>query len=184
MEFTYWISESEYARAWKMVRKGSFRLIRVFAWFMSFWLFLSILLVLLWVVSYYTSSQPPIQLPHSSISAKPVAGWVVPFLLLIGVWIFLLFGFTPMRIRHMYRKDPSMRGQFTVSITPDSISTANTAGVASQGDWSVFKGWRDGENIIVLLAHSGAYFILSLAGLPESQRKELRRILSAALPKK
>lgn len=184
MEFSYWISESEYASAWKMLKKSSFRLIRVFAWFMSFCLIVCVAVMLLWGLVYYTSPRPAIPPPLSSIPANPGAGWVVAFLLLIGFWAFLLFGFTPMRIRRMYRKDSSMRGQFTVSITPGSISTSNTAGTSSQGDWSVFKGWHDGKDVIVLLAHSGAYFILSLAGLTEPQRQEVRGILSSALPKK
>jgi hypothetical protein len=40
------------------------------------------------------------------------------------------------------------------------------------------------KNVIVLTFHSGSYSILSLAGLSEAQRGELRGILSAVLKKK
>jgi hypothetical protein len=38
--------------------------------------------------------------------------------------------------------------------------------------------------LIVLVLHSGAYFMISKAGLSDPQQNELRGILTAALPKK
>jgi hypothetical protein len=185
MEFSYWVSEAEYARAWKAARSGSYRLIRFLTWFMLFWLSLFLVVILLWVFAYYTTPHLPAQQhPYSSASPSGAVYNVLPFLLVLCIWAYVLFGFTPMRIRRMYRKDPSMQGQFTVSITPDSISTSNTAGMSSQGGWNAYKGWSDGKDIIVLLSHSGTYLILSLAGLTEPQRLELRAIVSGALPRK
>ena len=89
-----------------------------------------------------------------------------------------------MRLRRLYRKDPRMQGQFTVSITPDFISTENTAGTTSKCAWNVYDYWCEGKDVIVLAFHSGSYFILSLAGLSEPQQGELRGILKAALRKK
>ena len=77
-----------------------------------------------------------------------------------------------------------MRGQFTVNITQDSISTENTAGTTSKSSWNVYDYWCEGKSVIVLMFHSGSYSVLSLAGLSEVQRGELRGILSAALPKR
>ena len=184
MEFSYWVSEAEYARAWKAARSGSYRLIRFLTWFILFWLSLFLVLILLWVFAYYTSPHLLAQYQPSSIAATGTMGKVLPFLLVLCVWIFVLSGFTPKRIRHKYRKDPSMQGQFTVSITPDSISTSNTAGTSSQSGWKTYKGWSEGKDVIVLLSHSGTYVILSLAGLTEPQRQELLGIVSGALPKK
>jgi hypothetical protein len=44
--------------------------------------------------------------------------------------------------------------------------------------------WCEGKSVIVLMFHSGTYSILSLAGLSEPQRGELRGILTAALQKR
>jgi hypothetical protein len=89
-----------------------------------------------------------------------------------------------MQVRRLYRKDPLMRGQFAVSITPASIAIKNTAGTSSQSGWDIYDFWREGRSVIILVMHSSAYFILSLAELSEAQRGELRGILAAALPKR
>jgi hypothetical protein len=107
-----------------------------------------------------------------------------PFLVIGGLWILIVTGLVPMRLRYLYRKDPRMHGQFAVSLTQDSISTENTAGTTSKCSWNVYDYWCEGKNVIVLMFHSGTYSILSLAGLSQPQRSELRSILNAALPKK
>jgi hypothetical protein len=184
MEFSYWVSLEEYIRAWKAARRGSYRAIRLLTWFMLFWLSMFLVFVLLWVFAYYTSPHLPAQHPYSPAPPSASVNNLLPFLLVLCVWIFVLFGFTPMRIRHRYRKDPSMQGQFAATIAPDSFSISNTAGTPSPSGWNAYRGWCEGKDIIVLLSHSGNYMILSLAGLPEPQRLELRRIVSGALPRK
>jgi len=89
-----------------------------------------------------------------------------------------------MRLRYLYRRDPRMQGQFTVNISRDSISTENTAGTTSTSAWNVYDYWCEGKGVIVLMFNSGTYSVLSLAGLSEPQRGDLRGILSAALPKR
>jgi hypothetical protein len=185
MEFSYWVSEAEYTRAWKVARRGSYRLIRLSTWFMLFWLSLFLVLILLWVLAYYTSPHLPAQQhPFSSASPSGAVYNVLPFLLVLCIWAYVLFGFTPMRIRRRYRRDPSMQGQFTATITPDSISISNTAGTSSQSGWNAYRGWSEGKDVIVLLSRARNYVILSLAGLAEPQRLELSGMVSGALPKK
>jgi len=77
-----------------------------------------------------------------------------------------------------------MQGQISMSITPESISVENTAGASSKTGWNVYDYWCEGKGIIILAFHSGAYFLISLASLPETQQDELRGILTVALPKK
>lgn len=77
-----------------------------------------------------------------------------------------------------------MQGTFTVSIDPASITVRNTAGTLFQAGWNVFENWREKKEIILLLLRSGSVSVLSLVGLSDYQRNELRSILSAALPKK
>jgi hypothetical protein len=71
-----------------------------------------------------------------------------------------------------------------VNITPELISTQNTAGTSSKTGWNIYDYWHEGKGIILLVYHSGAYFLLSLASLSDAQRDELRAILAAAIPKK
>lgn len=87
-------------------------------------------------------------------------------------------------MRRKYRKDPMMQGQFTVEITSESISGRNTAGNSWKNEWNTYASWVEGKSVIVLIYHTGLYFILNLAGLSDAQRGELRGILATALPKK
>jgi hypothetical protein len=103
---------------------------------------------------------------------------------LAGLWIIIVTGLVPMRLKHRYRKDPRMHAKFTVDITPNFIFTHNSAGTTSKSGWNVYDYWSEGKNVIVLMFFSGSYSILSLAGLSELQRGELRGILGASLRKR
>ncbi|MGA8739605.1 MAG: hypothetical protein WB561_00300, partial [Terracidiphilus sp.] len=83
-----------------------------------------------------------------------------------------------------YNRDPLMQGQFTVNVSSTSISIQNTAGYSAQLNWYLFEGWRTGKSVIVLDYKSGNYNILSIGGLSDSQKCELRGILAATLPEK
>jgi hypothetical protein len=145
--------------------------------------------MLLWTIVQRHSQQPvdtplPVEQVNTGQTAASLVTNVGPFVLICGIWVFIMFGLTPMRSRRSYQKDPSMQGQFTVNITPASISTQNAVGTSSQTGWNIYEYWREGKNVIVLVFLSGTYFILSQAGLSDPQRNELRGILSVALPKK
>jgi hypothetical protein len=193
MEFSYKITEAEYVQACKLGRKVSSRsLFRL----VMFWVFVLVCLMMLWGVVRRNSQQPdvsdqPAVTEQSSTEPENnghgMRAFLVnigPFVLVAGIWVVVLFGVTPMRLRRIYRKDPFMQGQFTVSILPESISIQNTAGSSSHTEWNVYERWREGKDVIVLKLQSGAYSAMSVAGLSNAQRDELRGILSAALPKK
>ncbi len=195
MEITYRLSEAEYVKAWRLRMKGGrrLRLIKV----ILFWSFILICLILLWAIvqknskideanrddPQTASTDYETQVSRASIT-KSLAVNVAPFLLLACLWIFLLIRLGPMRLRQMYRRDPLMQGLFTVSLTPGAIVVQNTAGLSSQFGWNLFEFWREGNDLIIAVYFSSAYFTLSLAGLSEPQRAELRGILAAALPRK
>jgi len=161
-----------------------------------FWLFILACLMLLFSVWQKSAQRPnapdaPIadqtsiaETPNSTPTARAVLENVGPFLLLIGIWILTLVWFIPMRLRRIYRRDPFMQGEFTVDITPVSISIRNTAGTTSQTGWNVYERWREGKGLIVLTLHSGGCFAMNIASLSDVQRDELRGILSVALPKR
>ncbi len=193
MEFSYKISESEFRRAWHVERRASSRASLKTA---AFWIALMLGLLLLFKVLQpdrqlpgFSNAQPAVHaamvLPAINVTAEPtVLERVGPFLVIAGIWILLVGGMIPMRLRRLYRKDPRMQGEFTVSITPEFVSADNTAGTTSKCSWNVYDYWCEGKGVIVLAFHSGSYFILSLAGLSEPQHGELRGILKAALRKK
>jgi len=179
MEFSYTVSESDYVAGWKLRRPR--RLLKS----VMFWVFILVCLILLWGVVTRSHDAQPVELePASRASTDPVHGVIVnvlPFVLIVGIWIFMLsqMGTT---IRRFYRKDPLMKGVFTVTIVPEKIAIANTAGFSSEGRWSLYQSWREGKNVIGLLMHTGAWFVLVVSGLSEPQRNELREILTSALP--
>ena len=193
MEFTFRVSEAEYLQAWglRLKPRGSPTVKTV-----MFWIFILVCLLLLWRVversaTIRSGSGTPATTQHqvaphqsSGSTAQSVLLNVGPFIVLAGVWIFLLLRLGPGAVRRVYRKDPLMQGQYTVNITPESISTQNSAGTSTKSTWNVFASWREGKDVIVLIYETGAYFILGLSSLSDVQRNELRGILTTALPGK
>ena len=133
----------------------------------------------------HATAQGAIVAPVNQTTPAPtVLERVGPFLVLSGLWILIVTTLVPMRLKYLYRKDPRMQAKFTVNITPDFISTHNSAGTTSKTGWNVYDYWCEGKNVIVLMFCSGSYSILSMAGLSELQRNALRGILGAALQKR
>lgn len=193
MEFSYKVSEADFRQAWRLERKASSRSSLKTA---AFWVSIMICLLMLYKAIQPNRQQSPVS-SHLSVSQTSVnepasqgttlsdsLERVGPFLVLAGVWILIVTALVPMRLRFLYRRDPRMKGQFTVNITPDSISTENTAGTSSRSAWNVYDYWCEGKDVIVLMFHSGAYSILSLGGLSSPQRDELRSILTAGLARR
>jgi hypothetical protein len=203
MEIRYKVSEAEFVRAARLERKTSSRSSLKTT---AFWIFIMFCLMLLYASirpgrdqaagSSLPSAQQQSKTNQGSLnpltpgsvglasSPSGLLARVGPFLVLAGVWILIVTGLVPLRLRYLYHKDPRMKGQFTVMVTKDSIHTENTAGTSSTCAWSVYDYWSEGKGVIVLIFHSGAYSILSLAGLSGPQGDELRGVLSAALPRR
>ncbi len=189
MEFSYRISEAEYLNAAKLMLKGSVRFQSIKKSIMFWVAILAFLMFAISVFQFYRNQ--PSSTERKTVEAVPaehplshLVENVVPAVLIAGAWFFLMFRLQPMLLRRRYRKDPSMQGLFTVNITPESISTENTAGASGRAGWNIYDYWREGKDIILLVFHSGAYLLVSLAGLSDAQQDELRGILTAALPKK
>jgi len=185
MEFSYRISELEYLRAARLrLRTG-----RV-GKSILFWVV--ILACLIVAEGFFQKSrqqststqQEAAESVPTEVTRSKVIENVVPAMIFVGMMAFFVFRGIPMQVRREYRKDPAMQGQITVNITPESICTESTAGTFSKTGWNIYDYWREGKGLIMLVFHSGLYIPISLAGLSEPQRDELRGILTAALPKK
>ncbi|MGA3343352.1 MAG: YcxB family protein [Terracidiphilus sp.] len=189
MEFSYRISEADYLRAARLKFKEAFRLGRIGKIAMIWVVIIAGLVCAVGMVQIY-SHRPPSNEQEivETAPAEPLTNRlienVVPVIVILGVMAFVLSGRVPMGLRSIYRKDPSMQGQFTVKITPDSILIENTAGTTFRAGWNIYERWSEERSLIVLVLHSGAYFMISKAGLSDPQQNELRGILTAALPKK
>jgi len=189
MEFTYKVSEAEFLSAWKLrERSFSSRLFRGVFLFVGFWVVVLVGLILLWGVVQYTGASP---MQHPSDHPAGISRFLGamalnlgPFFVAFGILAFVAIRLGPQSSRRSYRNDPQMQGEFTVDLTPDSISIQNSVGTSSRSGWSLYKYWREGKDLLLLGLHSGELFVLSLAGLSEPQRDELRSILGAALPRK
>jgi hypothetical protein len=195
MEFTYRISEADYLAAAKMRRAsmGNATVQRVL-----FWCFVLVCLVVLWGVvsrsSTHTSSNSGTQVQSSDSSsdetetpASTKTSFIYnvgPFVVLVFVWGIGFYNMGPRRLRKLYRNDPAMQGEISVDITTGSFSSRNTTGSTSQSGWNIYERWIEGKNLVLLVMRNRLYVILNVAGLTETQRTELRSILSAALPRK
>jgi hypothetical protein len=193
MEFSYKLTEAEFMSGARLERKSSSRASLKTA---LFWMSIMAGLMILFAsirprnhqasvansAAVVRSVQPSPTTPAGKTAV--LLQQVGPFLVIAGLWILLVKGLVPLRLRYLYRKDPRMQAHFVVELTQDSISTYNAAGTSSRSAWNVYGGWCEDEGIVVLMFHSGAYSIMSLAGLSPLQQDEVRGILSAALPRK
>lgn len=182
MQFSYAVSEADYLNAWKIRRRGLIGSRAVLKTIL-FWVFVLVCLMLVWGVVQRSQTKDPVQPAQetTSVSGNPWEN-VLPFLAIVGIWVFIVIRLGPRSVRRLYRKDPAMQGAYSVRITPESIAVTNTAGLSMQAGWNFYESWREGKNLIVLVLHSGTYFILGLSGLSDVERGELRGILAAAIP--
>jgi hypothetical protein len=197
MQFTYRVSEADYRLAWKLRAKSGFgnRTIRT----IMFWVFILVCLMLVWAVVQKSRQLPPdspaaVAEPNGNGDSatprpeEPIPHALLvnigPFVLIAGIWVFMLFQLGPRRLRRFYLKDPAMQGTYTVDVTQAAFALENTAGVSSRMAWDLYDYWQERKGVIVLVNKSGTYFILNAAGLSEDQQSELRGILSSALTKK
>lgn len=197
MQFSYKVSEEDYRRALQLrVARGIALNPRKLA---LFWVFVLICLVLLWTIvqpksrSGNPSSQPAVTemeppSPAANPHPKPMLHALIvnlgPFLLILALWMVMLGKSNSSRPAHLYHRDPAMQGTYTLDVTPAAISMENTSGTSSKSVWNMYEYWREGNGVVILVMRSTAYFIISLAGLSEAQRNELRSILASLLPKK
>ena len=170
MEFTYRISEAEYLSSLKLKFKRTARVGTV-AFF-----FFGVLIILFCLTLVFRF--------NSRHSIRAIIVILVPCVLYIGFMVYLIFGLLPKRLRLLYRKSPTLQGQFKVNISPESLSIENSAGSSSKTDWKLFDFWFEEQDLLMLKFRSGAHAMMNLAGISDAQKDEVRGILTAALPKK
>jgi hypothetical protein len=192
MEFSYRITEAEYLRASKLkpLRSFGFRVFKLVRLIILFWICVFVGLILLWAVvqrSGAAARQPAAKQVGTGQVLKAVVlnlgPFLVPFIAIGGAAIYLLFGLERMLTRRKYRNDLRIQGQFTVNITQGRILVLDRVGASSQAGGDSYEWWHESKGLIVLRLRSGAHSVVSLAGLSESQRGELRGVLVATLPK-
>jgi hypothetical protein len=199
MQCSYEVSEADYLKAWKLRCKGVSR--QTTPKLIMFWVFVLVCLMVLWVVVSKSSrsaapaidnhqaaadedSEPAPAATHAPV-AKTLFWDVGPFVILGGVWFFMIFRMLPgRRLRKLYRNDPAVQGRYTVEITSDGFALENTAGLTTRTRWNIYEYWSEHDDLMVLVLRSQAYFILVLSQLAPDQREELRRLLGAALAKR
>ena len=187
MEFSYRISEEDYLKAFNPKFMGRTKSV---VKTILFWIIiLACLMVLVTWPQHSPQRAPAVRPPavHSVSSGHNAWDYIEGFgqLLLAVVTLVLLPVLTPKLQRRRYRKDPGMQGQFTVNITLESISVQNSTGTFHRSGWEPYRVWYETKGVMVLFSRPAAHsMIVNLAGLSESQRDELRGILSEAIPKK
>jgi len=193
MEFSYRISEAEYLRASKLkpLRSAAVWVLKAVAGIILFWMCVFVGLILLWLVVQRSNGVAHHPAPNHAGAGQTLKAAVLnlgpfigPFILIGGAGIYLLFGLEPMLKRREYREDARMQGEFTVNIGQGLILIRDAAGTSSQAGENSYEWWHESKRLIVLRLRSGAHTIVSLAGLSDAQRAELRNLLTATLPKR
>lgn len=181
MEFTYKISEADYVNAYTLQAKSRSGAL---AKKIAFWFLIAVCLVLLFGVTQIFIEAPADVRESAPIILSDIALNVLPIVILAAVFVFFRFVWPKMRVRRLYRSDPALQAEITLNVTAESIACQTSAGSTSKSPWSIYKCWSEGKEILTISYHSGVYFVVSLGGLAEAQRAELRGILTTALPKK
>ncbi|MGD0632029.1 MAG: hypothetical protein ABR987_22075 [Terracidiphilus sp.] len=193
MEFSYRITEAEYLQASKLkpLRSFAFLVFKVVGGIIFFWFCAFVGLILLWALvqrSGAVALQPAAKQAGAGQVLKGIVlnlgPFFAPFIVIGGAGIYLLFGLESTLRRREYRKDPRMLGEFTANITQNTILVRDASGAPSQGGGDRYEGWHESKGMIVLRLRSGGHSIVSLTGLPEPQRGELRGLLTATLPRR
>lgn len=187
MEFSYQISESDYISACKLAiksrRSGTTKAI-------LFWAFIVICLVLLFGVITKQKQLPAdsevdsVPVTQQASSGEALVKNVAPFVGILVIWGFIVVFWLPRAGKRMYRRDTNLHGAITVTMDAESFAFRSTVGTSIQSRWSVFNGWLEKRDIVLLRYPNGTFQILNLAGLSEVEREQLRSILKTALPQK
>ncbi len=125
MEITYKLTEDEFVRGARLERKASSRSSLKTA---LFWMSIMAGLMILFASIRPRNPAPVISYAASlrSVSPSPTTPadktaallqQVGPFLVIAGLWILLVKGLVPLRLRYLYRKDPRMQAHFVVELT-------------------------------------------------------------------
>lgn len=190
MEFSYRINEDEYVRACKIACKPKKGFV---AKAVVFWVFVVVCLILLSLVVQKAVDHPQsadseqtesISAPAShSASTIDIVKNLAPMLAILTLWI-CLFVWQRGRLKRLYWKDTNSHGEMTVTLDTQSVSVRSSIGISFESGWNAFSDWNEKQNIVLLRFPVGTFYILNIKDLSETERGELRGILSSALPKK
>jgi hypothetical protein len=191
MEFSYKLSEADYLLASGTAAK---RPGRPWARLLAYGN-LTLVFLIIWgalLAGMFLEQSDLAGLNPSEIQTVPLVRQVVPASIVPALCLFcLVFLLLRMRIlrwldrqsrREHFRADPGCQAETTVTLTPQSIAFRSVAG-SSESVWDGYATWAERNGILVLVTRAGVRKIMKIASLSESEKVELRGILSAALPK-
>ena len=83
-----------------------------------------------------------------------------------------------------FQESPLSKDEFAISLTPEGLTIANTAGDSRNEPWSSYAFWIEGSSVIVFVLRSGGQVPISVRTASIEQRSALRAILAQALPER
>lgn len=85
------------------------------------------------------------------------------------------------RTRHLKQLNASLPDQ--ISLTKDGVNLSGPNGATGFFPWSNFKGWREGQRVILLDHAQGSQaVILPVAGMSENERQSVRDLMRSHVP--
>ena len=177
MEFSYKLSKDIYLEAFRLYHWKLWRRLVVACFAM-----IALLdLVVLAIITRAGLSEG--QQLFETLSVDPAVSCL--FLLVVLVLVSASSIMLPQwRISRMYRRNPERDAIVTLTVTPEQFGVAMEGEGSSSFNWTLYKYWREGKNVIVLALHMGEHQFIPKTGLTPPQLDELRSILTKALPKK
>jgi hypothetical protein len=192
MEFKYKLTEAEYLLASKIVVK---RPGRPWARTLSYG-YLAVIFLIIWgafLAGMFLEQENLVGITAAEIQQvhamqKMVPASIVPVLGIFGLALLFLrlrplrFLDRNSRIEH-FRTDPGCQAETTVTVTPESIGFRSATGF-SESIWECYATWVERNGILILVTRAGVRKILKITGLSDSDKDELRGLLTAALLKR
>ncbi|HEY2468431.1 MAG TPA: hypothetical protein VGI45_11440 [Terracidiphilus sp.] len=187
MEFTYKLTEDDYARAARVKVKSSgsrpwlklLSRLQLAFFFVGLW----IALIAGRILERFEISGEKLgniaagRLMLSSVLPTLILSWLI-------ILAFQMATYWPKRKvrREQYRRNEGCHVATSVAVSPESIAFRSETG-SSQSKWTCYTGWEIQDGILILLKQGGVRQILKVEGLDPNQQSELKGILANAILK-
>lgn len=178
MKFTTRVTEADFVAAYRLKCRSLHRRIAsgiAYTWAAVFWTFL--------IGAAISAHNHPDEL-FLGQDASHFAHLLKPGALLILVWILVFRVYPPFETRRNFRKSTTLQGEILNEVNEEGLWQKTSGGSYGLSLWQDLSYWRESEEMIIVVHPTNVFCLLPKANLSSDERKELREILTKALPQK
>ncbi|MDE3199914.1 MAG: YcxB family protein, partial [Acidobacteriota bacterium] len=172
MEFTAPVTERDYVRAYWLNCKSGFRTFASILIYLATAFFWTIVIAS-WI---YAKIHP---VSNSGQYAQVVASILLPFAVLLSLWILIFRVLVPFVVRGRYRREGLAGVNVSFNVHEEGLHIQPSKFAAEMTSWSHFRYWRESPELIVVGINLKKYCILPKGTLDIEQQNTLRAVLIA-----